>query len=258
MDSKGNRIMNVLAPPRLTALMLLTPLLFSPVSIPAQGTVFPHNVVLSPAFGAMPPGSYITQIQYPGSAGLFAISVNTIGVGDYRFEYYGIAELYSVHAATFGLEFTPAFVIGDTPLLNNNNNPGQFTISLAEGESRLFAYWDDAYYGFIPGPGTMGVPDAYDAYGWFRLTRSTSGLEISDSATAIGGGIRVGTYTVIPEPTCFPLCSVALLGLLARKLNEWLALHKVTRHHEMMRIVLARQKIERGSIPASRSASMPT
>ena len=160
--------------------------------------------------------TYLTQIRYPGnSGGLFAISVNTIGVGEYRFQYYGIAELYSVHAATFGLAFTPAYVIGDTPLLNNNNNPGQFTVSLAEGESRLFAYWDDASYYPLPGPGISNVPDVYDAYGWFRLTRSVSGLEISDSATAMGGGIRVGTYIAVPEPSCFALCSVALLGLLA-------------------------------------------
>lgn len=208
--------MKVLAPPRLTALIVLAPLLLSPVSIPAQGTVFPHNVVLRPAFGAMPFGTYLTHIQYPGNAGLFAVSVSTSGDGQYRFQAYGIAELYSLHAASLNLAFTPAYVNADTPLLNNLGNQ-LFTMSLYEGESRLFAYWDDAYYSIFPGPrGTIGVPDAYDAYGWFRLTRSASGLEISDSATAIGGGIRVGTYTGIPEPTCFELCSVALLGLLVR------------------------------------------
>lgn len=209
--------MNVLALPRLTALMFLTLLLFSPVSIPAQGTVFPHNVVLSPAFGAMPPGTYLTQIQYPGNAGLFAVSVSTIGDGQYRFQAYGIAEAYSLHAASLNTAFTPAYVMTDAPLLNNSGNQ-LFTMSLYEGESRLFAYWDDAYYSIFPGPrGTIGVPDAYDAYGWFRLTRSASGLEISDSATAIGGGIRVGTYIAVPEPSCFALCAVALLGLLARR-----------------------------------------
>ena len=42
------------------------------------------------------------------------------------------------------------------------------------------------------------------------LARSASGLEISDSATALG------TYTVVPEPSCVALCLVALLSLLAR------------------------------------------
>ena len=50
-------------------MIFLAPLFFSPVSIPAQGTVFARNVVLSQPFGAMPPGTYLTQIRYPGNAG---------------------------------------------------------------------------------------------------------------------------------------------------------------------------------------------
>jgi hypothetical protein len=196
--------------PRLTVLIFLAFLFFRPISIPAQGTVVAHNLEILSQFPNAPPGTYISQ----KAGGFFVLSVNNILPEQYQFRYYGIAELYSVHSASLNLAFTPAYVIGDTPLLNNNDNPGEFTISLAEGESRLFAYWDDAYF-FQPG--IHNVPDVYDKYGWFRLTRTASGLEISDSATAFGGGIRVGTYTAIPEPSCLALCSVALLGLLARR-----------------------------------------
>ncbi len=160
------------------------------------------------------------QSAYPGDAGgLFAVGVTTLAVGQYRFNYYGIAETYSIHAATAGLAFTPSYVFGDTPLLRNDNNPGQFDITMTLGQSMYFAYWDNALYQFNstqPGAPGSPSPDPYDAYGWFRLTRQVSGLVISGSATAMGGGIIVGTTTAIPEPTCLTLCSVALLGWLLR------------------------------------------
>lgn len=198
-------------------------MLMCPASMPAQGTIVPNNIIFSQPGGA-PPGTYVTQVVYPGDAGgLFALSVTTLGVGQYRFNYWGIAEAYSVHAATSGLEFTPSYVLGDTPLLNNSNNPGEFQISLTLGQGLLLAYWDNALYQFgstAPGaPGSPG-PDSYDAYGWFRLTRTISGLAITDSATAMGGGIIVGTYTPVPEPSCLSLCTIAVLGFLSRRRRQ--------------------------------------
>lgn len=188
-------------------------------SVWAQGTIVPNNIVFGqPA--APPPGTYIMQSQYPGDAGgLFALSLTTVGVGQYQINYYGIAEAYSIHAASQGLAFTPAYVSGATPLLDNGgSNPGQYQFSLAVGQSLLLAYWDNAGYQFnSPQPGAPGnpAPDNYDAYGWFRLTRHPlNGIVIADSATAMGGGIIVGTYTAVPEPSCLAFGAVALLGLL--------------------------------------------
>lgn len=204
----------------LAACMSGAALLFSSVSVWAQGTIIPHNIIFSQP-SAAPPGDYITQVTYPGDAGgLFALSLTTISVGQYRLNYYGIAETYSLHAATLGMAFTPEYVATDAPLLNNNNNPGEFQFNLGAGQSRLFAYWDNALYQFgssqSGAPGSPG-PDAYDAYGWFRLTRVGANLVISDSATAIGSGIYAGTYTAVPEPTSFALGLVAVRGLLLRR-----------------------------------------
>lgn len=182
--------------------------------------VIPGNVIFSQP-PAAPPGTYIMQSAYPGDAsGLFAIGVTTVAVGQYRFNYYGIAETYSVHAATAGLVFTPAYVAGDTPLLRNDNNPGEFEITLGIGQSVLLAYWDNALYQLnSPQPGAPGnpLPDAYDAYGWFRLTRLAGGLVIADSATAMGGGIVVGTYTGVPEPTVLSLWAAAVAVFCLRR-----------------------------------------
>lgn len=146
-----------------------------------------------------------------------------MNVGQYRLDYYGIAEAYSVHAASAGLTFTPAYVIGDTPLLNNNNNPGEFQFSLNVGQSILLAYWDNALYQFGSSqPGSPGAPgpDEFDAYGWFQLTRTVSGLAIADSATAIGRGIFVGTYNAVPEPTILGFGALAFGILLSRRWRQ--------------------------------------
>ena len=185
----------------------------------AQGTVVPQSIVFGQP-GAAPPGTYLMANAYPSgpNGGFFVLSLTTISTGNYQLSYYGIAEHYSVHAVSSGAAFTPAYVAGDTPLLNNNNTPGSYQFSLGLGQSRLFGYWDDALYLGNPLPGgTHSAPDATDAYGWFRLTRQALGLVITDSATAMGGGIFADTYTAVPEPTCFTLGLAAVSGLLLRR-----------------------------------------
>jgi hypothetical protein len=180
----------------------------------AQGTVVPGNIIFSPP-AAAPPGTYLTQVAYPGDAGgLFSLSVTTVAAGQYRLNYYGIAELYSVHAASAGLVFTPQYVSADAPLLSNSGSPAEHQFSLTVGQSALFAYWDNALYQFGSAqPGAPGnpAPDLYDAYGWFRLQRTPTGLTIADSATAMGGGIIVGTYNAVPEPSVLSFGALALL-----------------------------------------------
>ena len=188
----------------------------------SQGTIVTGNIIFSqPA--AAPPGTYLQSTAYPGDAGgFFVLSLNTIGTGQYRLAAYGIAEVYSVHSVTQGLSLTPAYISGNTPLLSNSGNPSsQYDFSLGVGQSMLFGYWDNAIYlGGSSMPGAPGnpAPDIYDAYGWFRLSRTVSGLIISDSATALGNGIIAGTYTAVPEPGCAALLITgALLALFRTK-----------------------------------------
>jgi hypothetical protein len=189
-------------------------IMVSASAIFAQGTVVPGNIIFSPPTAA-PPGTYLTQVAYPGDAGgLFSLSVTTVGAVQYRLNYYGIAELYSVHAATNGQAFTPAYVSADPPLISNSGSPAEHEFSLTVGQSALFAYWDNALYQFGSSqPGAPGnpAPDAYDAYGWFSLRRTPTGLTIADSATAMGGGIIVGTYNAVPEPSGLSIGALALL-----------------------------------------------
>ena len=184
---------------------------------PLSAAVLTNNIVYGPKFGS----DAIYQVTQPGPNGLFALSVIINQPGQFTIGYSGIAELFSVHSASFGLEFTPSYVRSDAPLLNNLNNPGSFQLSLGLGESVLLAYWDD-YYGNFPNPSSFGIPDEYDGYGWFRLTRTLTGLKVLDSATAIGGGIVVGTYTQIPEPTIVKILALAVVGILAlgRRLKQ--------------------------------------
>jgi hypothetical protein len=164
----ANFLMNIPKSRQVFKLAILALLAMKSNSTLAQGTIVPNNIIFSQPGGA-PPGTYITQVGYPGDAGgLFALSVTTIGVGQYRFNYWGIAEAYAVYAATPSLAFTPAYAQANTPLLNNNNSPGEFEASLTVGQSLLLAYWDNALYMLnSPQPGAPGSPgpDAYDAYG---------------------------------------------------------------------------------------------
>lgn len=186
-----------------------------------QGTIIPGNIILTQVHIGLPPTTNVYQVAYPGDAGgLFALTLTTLSAGQYQLSYYGIAEYYSLHAATPGMAITSDYISNDTPLLNNNNNPGQYQFSLGGGQSILFAYWDDARYlqgSPQPGaPGSLG-PDAYDAYGWFTLRRLPSGLVIADSATAMGGGIFAGTYTAVPEPASFALALTAVFAMILRR-----------------------------------------
>jgi len=185
----------------------------------SQGTIVTGNIIFSQPGGA-PPGTYLQSTAYPGdSGGFFVLSLATIGTGQYRLGYYGIAESYSVHAATQSLSLTPTYVLNDSPLLSNGvNGPSQYDFSLGVGQSMLFGYWDNALY--LPGsnlPGAPGnpAPDIYDAYGWFRLSRTVSGIVIADSAVAFGNGIIAGTYNAVPEPgsAAVLIAGALMLGL---------------------------------------------
>jgi hypothetical protein len=152
-----------------------------------------------------PFGNQLTLTQsIPPGMGLFAIGIEDLGRGNYRFSYSAIAEFYSLHNATFGLAFTPAYVNGHIPLVSNDGiNPGTAVLNFLPDESKYFAYWDDRTLS------PFNTALSNDNYGWVRITRTGSALVASESVTAIGGGIRVGTSTQIPEPSAISLLLVA-------------------------------------------------
>ena len=152
---------------------------------------------------------YLTQSIPPGQ-GLFAISITDNGNNDYEFNYSGIAEYYALYAAVSGTALTPSYAQNTTPLVANYE-PGPFssTINIPLDSSIFLGYWDDRDF--------EDVPSQNDNYGWIELMNTTDGLTIWGGATAIGGGIYVGTYSQIPEPSTFILLCTGALALVWRK-----------------------------------------
>jgi MYXO-CTERM domain-containing protein len=151
----------------------------------------------------------LTQSIPPGQ-GLFAITIMDQGAGDFLFAFGGIAEEYALFDAVAGLDLLPGLVSLTTPLVSNNgSDPGSALVNFALGETKYFGYWDDRTF--------EGTPDAGDNYGWVRLTREAGGLVVSEGATAVGGGIRVGTAMQIPEPSRGLLALIGFGAVVVRR-----------------------------------------
>jgi hypothetical protein len=179
-------------------------------SMSAQG-VIANDAAILPLSGS---GQYLTLTNSvnpsQGRYGLFAIQISSGGGSQFTFSYAGIAEEYALYAVTPGTVIDPSFAALTIPLVSNNGvDPGSSVQTFALGQSSYFGYWDDRQL-FGIDPGIQGTPDIYDNYGWVLLTRTAAGLQVSSSATALGGGIIAGTFTQVPEPSVSVL---VLLGL---------------------------------------------
>ena len=173
---------------------------------PASGFIYVGDAVLN---GWMTYDLYLSQ-SIPLGEGAFFIQILTLGNDDFQFQYNSIAELYSLHEAYYGLEFTPAYVQGDSPpLMSNNNNPGSGIVNIPLNDSIYLGYWDDR-------SPIDSTPTANDSYGWIELQNTDSGLVLLDGATAAGSGILVGTYSQIPEPTAISLICMGAGALVLR------------------------------------------
>ncbi len=139
----------------------------------------------------------------PDSA--LGVLVGDLGSGDFEFTTGLIALDYRLFSATPGLDFSPSNAEDVGSALVPGSSVQHFSIN----ETKYFAYWADK---FPSDP----QPDSGDYYGWVSLTYGGSELVISDSATAAGGGIIVGTYTQIPEPSSVLLLIVGAIGLWRR------------------------------------------
>ena len=151
--------------------------------------------------GGVPPTVLITP-----NAGTLGISITDAGGGDYNFDAYYIAYEYGLYSAYLGMEFTPSYAEMQTPLVSNSGRGPSLSVqTFSLNETKYFAYWTDTDW---------SPPDDQDYYGWVGLTYTGTELVISDSATAVGGGIIVGTYTQIPEPSSVLLLSMGAGGIL--------------------------------------------
>jgi hypothetical protein len=131
--------------------------------------------------------------------------IGALGNDDFEFRTGLIASDYRLFPATPGLEFTPSAASEVGNALVPGSSIQHFVIS----ETKYYAYWADVF----PSP---LEPDAGDHYGWVALMYDGAELVITDSATAVGGGIIVGTYTQIPEPSSVVLFAFAAFGLYRR------------------------------------------
>lgn len=147
---------------------------------------------------SIPPGEGALFITFDSAGGNlfgFSTSANT----------YAIAERFTLYELTYGAAFTPDYVAGATPLFDNTG-PANWQIAIPLYASIYLAIWDDRET-------FDNAPTANDSYGWIQLTHTASGLAGSASATALGGGIVVGTTSQIPEPATAALLALGALVL---------------------------------------------
>jgi hypothetical protein len=146
------------------------------------------------------------------SESVLGVRIGYLGNGDYEFSTGLIALNYHVFLAYPGMQFTPEYVGANwTEALDAGGAPNPVHY-FALHQTLYFAYWSDVY-GSAP-----DIPDNTDDYGWVTLTHTGSELFISDSVTALGGGIVVGTTTQLPEPYTLMLLGV---GSLAICISTW-------------------------------------
>lgn len=184
----------------------------------SQGVIANDATILQGEFG---PGQYLTLTNsLQGRNGLFAIGITSNGGSEFTFSYLGIAEIYALYDVSPGVVIDPVFAAASTPLVSNDGVlPGSSVQTFLPGQSRYYGYWDDRPFdsGII-----YGIPDVADNYGWVRITRTVSGLQVSGSATALGHGIIAGTFTQVPEPSTGLLLFLGL-GFFALRLNARLS-----------------------------------
>lgn len=181
--------------------------------VPSFGSLFMNDAVIGDLPGAGP-CFYLTQSMQDG--GLFALYLTDQGAGACQFSYAGIAEEFAVFAATPGDSFTPSVVQTTTPLVSNNGvDPGAAVLHFTPFTDLYLAYWDDRNaFNHLPGAST---PDESDHYGWARLHWDGTTLSVSNSVTASGGGVVIGSAIQAPEPGTLVLMLIGGLVVCARR-----------------------------------------
>jgi len=198
---------------QLGAKIALAAALVCPLAAPANAAVIENDMALIPS--ALKTGNkalVLTHQSKPpsqGGGGLFYIDVESIDSTHFRLSAPGSAETYALYYPIAQLAvFDPTYVRTFTPFVSNNPKyAGTRDVVLGPLSTTYFAYWDQG----LLGPGN---PDFPESYGWVALRNGAAGLEIASSATALGGGIVVGTTTQVPEPSPALLAPLAIAAAL--------------------------------------------
>lgn len=168
-------------------------------AVTAQAAVIANDATISPASGGLlvfDRQFHLTQTAFPGRpgfSGLFLLEVTTAGSTQFTFSPRGIAEDYKLHTVAAGDLYTLAYVNSNQSFASNTDaSDGVLTLGL--GESSYIAYWDDI-------GNQLGAIDDSGLFGWARLENIGGELSVTASATALGGGIIVGSLQQIPEPS---------------------------------------------------------
>lgn len=152
----------------------------------------------------------LTQSAPPGN-GLFLLEVVHASPTTFTFRAVGIAESFSLFLTSPGDIFGAEYVNTSTSFVKNWDSPPSATLSLRMGQSAYIGYWDNRTIN--------GYRTAYatDLFGWAQVGNQGGTLTVIDGATAIGGGIVVGTLQQIPEPTSGIMVMLSASALLLRR-----------------------------------------
>jgi len=184
----------------------LLPLISNATTILNDAVIYGSDV----NYPFIPDYTITLTLSIPEGGGLFVIGVYNLGSDLYRFDYSAIAQQYSLFLAESCDVIDPYFVNSTTPYVSNTGQVASPTLSLALGESQFFTYWDDRTN--IDNYGEINYANGNDNYGWFKLNRSSAGLEIIEGYTSVGAGIKVGSSVSIPEPASTLLVLKAYLA----------------------------------------------
>jgi hypothetical protein len=147
----------------------------------------------------------------PLGEGLFVFSFTSDEALNTVIQYRSIAEYCKLFTISEGVDFNADYVSSHTPLVANDNNPGTAVLPYSSSNFTL-AYWDDRSIW----AGSPSVPDVMDYYGWVTISMladwdaNTLAWSTVDGATALTQGIKVGSYTQIPEPGTYGIAFSAL------------------------------------------------
>ncbi|NQW99676.1 hypothetical protein HQ447_03385 [bacterium] len=131
---------------------------------------------------------------------------------DFTFQSQGLSSAYSLFLVNLDINFNATFVNSQTSFVNNWNSPGTNILELSPGQSEYIGYWRQGF-----GPPRLTAGDS-DIFGWALLTNLDGTLVVSSSATANGGGIKIGTMQQIPEPRTVLICATgAVLGCIRKR-----------------------------------------
>jgi hypothetical protein len=200
----------LLAPAGARAVVVLEDAAFSPFPLYPDGATQLLGLTKSIASGT-------------GACGFFFNSIHdeTSGTVSTRITGAFIAELYELFVVPPGVVFDAAYVATHEPVASNTGTTPPFLLPYEEGQSSLFAFWDDR--SLLGGGGVVNEADAVDLYGWVAIDYTldedpvtfvpTVSWSVRDGATATGLGIVTGTYNQIPEPAASAaLAAFAVLG----------------------------------------------